>query len=87
MGIKETQKPAREFRPLFDRAVKLIQQRYPDWIEASRLDRKEITISECLDTLICFASDELGTCPHQNHHQHMPTVTASVLPLAKIERR
>jgi hypothetical protein len=36
MSIKEAQKPAREFRPLFDRAMKLIQQRYPDWIEASR---------------------------------------------------
>ena len=59
MGIKEAQKPAKEFRPLFDRAMKLIQERCPDWIEASRLDRKEITISECLDMLICFASDEL----------------------------
>jgi hypothetical protein len=56
MSIKEAQKPAREFRPLFDRAMKLIQQRYPDWIEASRLDRKEITISEYLNVLICFAS-------------------------------
>jgi hypothetical protein len=43
---------------LFDRAMKLIPQRYPDW-KATRLDRKEITISECLDMLICFASDEL----------------------------
>jgi len=59
MSIKETQKPAREFRPLFDRAMTVIQLRYSDWIEASRLDRKEITISECLDMLICFASDEL----------------------------
>jgi hypothetical protein len=59
MSIKEAQTPAREFRPLFDRAMKLIQQRYPDWIEASRLDRKEITISEYLNVLICFASDEL----------------------------
>ena len=30
MSIKKTQKPAREFRPLFDRAMNLIQQRYPD---------------------------------------------------------
>ncbi len=48
-------KPAKEFRPLFDRAMKLIQQRYPDRIEASRIDRKEITISECSDMPICFA--------------------------------
>ncbi len=61
MSIKATQKPAKEFRPLFDRAMKLIQQRYPDWIEASRLERKEITISECLDMLVCLASDELDT--------------------------
>ncbi len=53
-------KNPKEFRPLFDRAMKLIQLRYPDWIEAGRLDRKEITISECLDMLICFASDELN---------------------------
>ena len=59
MSIKEAQKPAREFRPLFERAMTLIQQRYPDWVEASRLNRKEVTISECLDMLICFASDEL----------------------------
>jgi hypothetical protein len=40
--------------------MKLIQLRYPDWIEAGRLDRKEITISESLDMLICVASDELN---------------------------
>jgi hypothetical protein len=49
----------REFRPMFDRAMKLIQERYPDWLEASRLNRKEATLSECLDMLVCFASDEL----------------------------
>jgi hypothetical protein len=53
-------KNPKEFRPLFDRAMKLIRLRYPDWIEAGRLDRKEITISESLDLLICFASDELN---------------------------
>ena len=35
MSIKEEQKPAKEFRPLFERAMTLIQQRYP-WVEASR---------------------------------------------------
>ncbi len=59
MSIKEAQKSAREFRPRFERAMTLIQHRYPDWVEASRLNRKEVTISECLDMLICFASDEL----------------------------
>jgi hypothetical protein len=49
----------REYRPMFDRAMKLIQQRYPNWLEASRLNRKEATLSECLDMLVCFALDEL----------------------------
>ena len=40
MSIKEAQKPAREFRPLFERAMTLIQQRYPDWVEADSTEKK-----------------------------------------------
>jgi hypothetical protein len=36
----------------------LIQQRYPDWVEANRMNRKEATLSDREGMLITFAASE-----------------------------
>ena len=59
MSDEDRMDEARKYQAFFERAGKLIQARYPDWRESNRLNRKEATLSGCLDLLVAFALQEI----------------------------